>query len=510
MKSLRLLMILGTIMLTGLFLRANNVQITNVTIVDATHISFDLSWDNSWRVTTPPANYDAVWIFVKRALCPDPLVWIHTNVATGGHIAGEPLTVYQDGYNNAGLFLQRASDGYGNISTVPVTLQLEPITPAGEYEFKVFAIEMVYIPTGAFYIGDGNTNANYYKGTFCKGNTYNTTIVPFQLTNENAVIQVGTDADTKLWTRNGTYPPSGTIPGEFPKGVNSFYCMKYEVTQQQMADFFNFNSQVIFNRWVADPSNNMRNSESSGQVSTVVNPVWGSLAYKYPWRAAIANSANDRGLTENNVKMWFTYLDWVGLRPMTEFEYEKVCRGLSYPVPEEYPWGTAVTYVFCYGTAGQALNPDTPSETHQVAMPNLTAGILNAQIGYGGGRVYRVGFAAKTTTNRISAGAGYYGNLDLSGNATETVISVCTSEGLAFRAIPGDGNISSTGYYNQPYWPPFTLPISDNNVCTFHYRGGSFMRPIYDVNHGGIFDVSYRYHWLDVNNGDIQGIRGVR
>ena len=34
---------------------------------------------------------------------------------------------------------------------------------------------------------------------------------------------------------------------------------------------------------------------------------------------------------------------WARLRPMTEFEYTKACRGPSEPVAGDYPWGTSST-----------------------------------------------------------------------------------------------------------------------------------------------------------------------
>ena len=37
-----------------------------------------------------------------------------------------------------------------------------------------------------------------------------------------------------------------------------------------------------------------------------------------------------------------SYLDWSGLRPMSEFEYEKACRGTLTAVPFEYPWGSTI------------------------------------------------------------------------------------------------------------------------------------------------------------------------
>src|SRR5205814_1580703 len=44
------------------------------------------------------------------------------------------------------------------------------------------------------------------------------------------------------------------------------------------------------------------------------------------------------------------YLDWAALRPLTELEYEKVCRGTNPPVGFEGAWGTS------YGTKGIAIS----------------------------------------------------------------------------------------------------------------------------------------------------------
>ena len=44
-----------------------------------------------------------------------------------------------------------------------------------------------------------------------------------------------------------------------------------------------------------------------------------------------------------------SYLDWSGLRPMTEFEYEKACRGTLNPVAYEYPWGNNSSLNMVYG-----------------------------------------------------------------------------------------------------------------------------------------------------------------
>ncbi len=487
MKKFRLLLAVGSLLLAAATLKANNVQITDVTITNPTHISFNISWDNSWRVTAPPANYDAVWIFVKRALCPNPLVWIHTNVATGGHTVGSPLTVYQDGYNNAGLFLQRASEGYGNISTVPVTLELAPITPAGEYEYKVFAIEMVYIPEGAFYVGDGPSDTQY---RFHLGGSPN---IPFQITSEGSITM--TNSSPNLWA-TGLTPTSGTvIPADFPKGFDKFYAMKYEITTQQMADFLNYNPQLASTRWSCffQPVGYYFNQNW-------INTTWPNFTPEFPWRPFGLNCTTG---SDQPDELCFTYLDWCGLRPMSCFEYEKLCRGFSYPVVNEYAWGTAqILRVNYYPPKNplDTLNFETSAETHNhILGPAVGVACLfrNWETN-GGSSTYRVGFAAKTNTTRITAGAGYYGNLDLTGNANEGVMDPYRASEITLTKVPGDGVLTPDLYYNTVGWPGIN-PVNEGN-----FRGGTGSSTAQSSGY-----VSMRISSSNIGNAAVQ-YRGVR
>jgi len=48
----------------------NNLRITNVAVNQTTKIvTFDISWDNSWRLAGAPTNWDAIWVFVKFRDC---------------------------------------------------------------------------------------------------------------------------------------------------------------------------------------------------------------------------------------------------------------------------------------------------------------------------------------------------------------------------------------------------------------------------------------------------------
>src|SRR5688500_16641042 len=49
----------------------NNVQVSNVRLTgqnttdNFTMVEFDITWENSWRYSGGPTNWDAAWVFVK-------------------------------------------------------------------------------------------------------------------------------------------------------------------------------------------------------------------------------------------------------------------------------------------------------------------------------------------------------------------------------------------------------------------------------------------------------------
>ena len=60
------------------FIWANNIQVTNTTLVsqnttsDFVLVQFDVSWENSWRVVGGTNNWDAAWIFIKYRIGAGP------------------------------------------------------------------------------------------------------------------------------------------------------------------------------------------------------------------------------------------------------------------------------------------------------------------------------------------------------------------------------------------------------------------------------------------------------
>ena len=64
-------LIFAGIMLCVSPLMSNNIQVSNVRLTnqnttdDFTMVEFDISWENSWRYSGGPSNWDAAWIFIK-------------------------------------------------------------------------------------------------------------------------------------------------------------------------------------------------------------------------------------------------------------------------------------------------------------------------------------------------------------------------------------------------------------------------------------------------------------
>jgi len=97
--------------------KANNLTISTPNYNDGNKtLTFTITWDNSWKITGGPNNYDGVWLFIKRQACSTTNQWAtallsttsgdHTAVAVTGGAAAKLLTVdaVSDGM---GVFIRR-------------------------------------------------------------------------------------------------------------------------------------------------------------------------------------------------------------------------------------------------------------------------------------------------------------------------------------------------------------------------------------------------------------------
>lgn len=419
------------------YVRVSNVRLSDADVHTGWRlVSFDLGWDESWRGPDRPSwveasdNWDAVWVFVKYRI--DGGAWGHATLAPGPHVvpAGAVLSVPLDAM---GGFVHRSSSGYGTFTANGVGLAWDCLAdgvPAGaRVEVQPFAIEMVYVPEGPFYLGSGGSS----QGEFRAGGTSNS---PY-LVATSAPIDLGDEAGQLTWVANtNSGSPSGSTAAGFATGHAAFYLMKHELTQGEYVNFLNTLSQAQ-----ADA----RRPPVAASRFAITGEDVGSYVTSLPLVASSWMSWADG----------VAFADWAGLRPMTELEFEKVARGPLAPVPDEYAWGsnsiTRATGLASEGTIAEAPTP-------------VDANVVN---GFGFQGPARVGSMAVAGRSRRDAGAGYYGASDLSGNVGEALVTVGNAEGRAFEATHGDGVLDATGNADVVSWP-------GSSARGAGYRGGNW------------------------------------
>lgn len=420
----------------------NNLVVSNVNRngVNRDVITADISWENSWYVSGIPGNHDAVWLFVKFRECNGSGEWHHALLSTtmaqhscsAGLTFATPITNADrfgvPGNHNTGAMIRRSNYGIGDISGQSISLQVIGSTDGTvmqaslEYDIRLLGVEMVYIPEGAFYVGDGHASSSYYL--FTSGTSPR---LPYRFTSESAVT---------IATGQSGYNVS--LSSFFPKGYAAFYTMKYEITQGQYCDFLNTSSATAaLNRAYIYNGYMYNMSMSAGNYATI-----------HPNRAMNYMSYTDL----------LSYLDWAALRPMTETEFEKTCRGPLDFVPGELAWG-GVGFIQARNVtgavSGQEVCTDSAANLHYYGSDYYCHGGAFGASAYG---PLEVGiFARDTTQTRIGTGATYYGVMEMSGNVQESCVQVNTnnsnpSAGSAYTGIWGDGMLNASGEYNTTGW----------------------------------------------------------
>lgn len=477
---------------------ANNIAVSSValknqnTTAKTTTVSFDLSWDNSWRLSVGQQNWDAAWVFVKYQPSGSQQ-WYHAKLKPSGHTAptGAKVDVPTDG---GGAFVYRSAAGSGTFSLTDVGLLWDyaanGLTDGALVTVKVFAIEMVYVPEGSFFAGDFNTST----ATFKKGSGTNDTR-PWDISSEAAISVTNTASNgyyysqgtsssvTATWgLSNGS---AFTIPATFPKGYRAFYTMKYEISEGQWVDFFNT---------LTTPQKNTLDITATGGKARDTELSRNTIS----WSGGDATTlAPNRACGYLSWMDGAAYADWAGLRPMTELEFEKAARGNMNAIGGEYAWGNGDTIVPVTALAADGTATETSST------PNANANYGNAGIL---GPV-RVGMFATATSDRVQAGASYWGVMDLSGNVWERVVSVGYSTTHAFAGTHGDGELSGDGYANVADWPGAYGATNEVKAAAgAGFRGGSWTTGANELRVSDRVWATYNY----VNRRNDFGFRAVR
>jgi len=463
------------------FVKANGLSVTNISlqgqnITNQTwQVQFNITWNNSWR---DGINYDAAWIFVKYRIQTGP--WTHAILNTSGFNTGSgtsnEIRITPDG---VGAMVNRDVVSDGTFSVTGMQLQWNygsnNVQNTDLPQVRVFAIEMVQIPAGPFAIGDGDGGSESFTALGIADNRWymvTTDLSPplradGNFSNGNNILRIdgdgGVDNDADGIIDNTNYPV----------GYNAFFMMKYKITLEQYADFLTLLLPLqAAPRYQGNQSNRFNINASGGMYFT-----------NFPDRAC-----NFLSWTDGTA-----YADWAGLRPFSETEFEKACRGPLAPVLNEFAWGTT-SFSPSYSGQSNAQNshtrmhitiPEDGTETVVNSNANawwpsrMTDGTTTSTTGgsyiaanhfnhvydqNGDGYLLmsntanhgpmRVGLVVKSSgATRQNGGLSYYGVVDLSSNLSEQMYNITTSTGRQFTQIHGNGSLTANGIHNVSGWP---------------------------------------------------------
>jgi hypothetical protein len=444
----------------------SNIRITNPVVGSlggaSTTVTFNVTWDGSWRVSGAPSNFDAAWVFVKFRR--NGGAWAHASLNDAGHLlptgaaasnglvdTGQPFSIATNPV--VGVFIYRSANSarstfIANNVSLSWNHTQDGVAAGDQVEVRVFGIEMVYIPAGGFFAGDNATAT----GSFRQGSSDTD---PWYIASEGSFTtgaQSGSGSGVQesaaeyYYVSAGNSAESGsgtafTVAEGYPKGAQAFFMMKGEISQGHWVAFFNTLTEA---------------QRSARDVTAVSGKGSDGLVNRnnVEWLGSGDAALPDRGVsathyaTAMNYLGWgdvAAYLDWAGLRPMSELEFERAARGPYRALAGEYVWGaTSITQATTVSSAGRSNE----------------AAELSANCVYGGAVAVdgplRVGAMAYTKRTRISTGSGYYGNTDLSGNLSEVVVTVGNVAGRSLDGRKhGNGTLTAGGEadYAALTWP---------------------------------------------------------
>lgn len=522
--------------------KANNIQVSNVSIINNgpgnIQVQFDVSWNNSWRIITGQNNYDGAWLFFKYKTTGGD--WQHLNLTGNNNVTPTGTEIFQNaGSNKTGAIIYRSASniGVGNINFTGVRLGVINALPYN-IDVKAFAIEMVYVPAptaGRQIFGDGDgTNESLYAFHYSDNTATTNSVLPIRA-------DAGSFFDDSKLTTDGIYIYSNdtiqlTNPvsslDAFPT-MKALWCMKYEISQAAYRDFLNtltYDQQVTRTTFVPSSSTGTRaltNSVTGRNFIEIATPGIASTQAAIYGCDANNNNVYDEAADGEwivcNFLSWTdvaAFLDWSGLAPMSELQYERITRGASSAGSQpailgEYAWGNTNLFASTYTLSNAGLTSEVAGNASGT-LGNAVYSLTNP------GGPLRVGSFATATSDRQSSGASFYGVMEMSGNVYEYTIHLGSIAGRSTKYVPnGNGTLSTTGNAQlsvggSGFWPGMegNLSLSSANNCVggcevtgaagIKIRGGSNNSPSNELS---ISDRSINY--IPTARAENRGGRGV-
>jgi formylglycine-generating enzyme required for sulfatase activity len=186
------------------------------------------------------------------------------------------------------------------------------------------------------------------------------------------------------------------------------------------------------------------------------------------------------------------YAAWAGLRPMTELEFEKACRGPLPPRSGEYAWGTTEIVraeailgneddgrFLVTGNANFDQRTFVGGDGGAGPLPGDAFGAAMNDQGASGMRDFRYddrdqsgSWKAKVPNARERGGTSFYGVTGLSGNLWELCVTAGDKHGRSFTGKHGEGKLDGFG---NPDCEDLGWPGAD--AKGMGARGGSWYTP---------------------------------
>jgi hypothetical protein len=461
---------------------ANGLVISNTSLTGQNtstqtwQVRFNITWDNSWKDNV---NWDAVWIFCKYRVGTN--AWGHATLNAGGFQTGSgtPINI-NVACDQKGAFISRRELGEGTLTTTQVELRwnygADGVSNLATPDVNIFGIEMVYIPSGPFTIGDGNGLNNSSSNSFFAVSQHLPYTIDSLLSPNISAISNMTNASSspanflRIDGDGGLdINLDGTIDSaSFPTGYHAFYIMKYEATQGQFVDFLNLLTYTQQTSRVNNATNVVGQSIVDASVGTFPNrnTIQVQVAGVNPGTPRVYSTARpDRACGYLNGADILAYLDWAALRPMTELEFEKACRGNRAPVLNEFPWANNTSNTGVITLSGTENGTETVTDVGRIGYQPGSYTISQGDASQG---PLRSGiFATAQSTTQGTSGATFYGVMNMGDNLNEPVVTVGNVAGRSFRGNHGDGNLHTSGHANEGFWPG-----SNSNTSTTTANSG--------------------------------------